>query len=467
MEENKVEVTSENKISTKEKSAYAIGSMNDLIMNNVLNTLISPVYNIALGVTPDLTGYAAAIPRAWDAISDPIVAGLSDNFRSKWGRRKPFMVLGAIISSLSFMAIWFVPTSWGSIAMVIYLILLSLIFYTGNTLFLVPYNGFGYALSNDYNERTSLFAYKATVGAVGGFLLPWSYWFITLPIFSGSIQGAKILSIIVALAIIASCLVPVLFCKERYDEQIVKQEKVPIITGIKETLSHRPFLLLISSVSIMFMSMYTIGGIGFFLNISYVFPNSETGVALVTGIGGTLWKVSSLISIPFIFFLSKRIGKKLPYIFSMLLACLAAASAWFTVTPQYPYLQLVVQFFMGPGITCVLMLSDSMLADICDLDELKTNKRREAMFGAIYGWFVKVGVTGAMALSGVLVVWTGFQSSLPVQSESTIFWMRLLMTLIPGIGMLVSILLMSFYSLTSSRVNEIKMELEKRHQEEI
>ena len=124
-----------------------------------------------------------------------------------------------------------------------------------------------------------------------------------------------------------------------------------------------------------------------------------------------------------------------------------------------------MQGLLGPGFTCVLMLTDSMLADICDQDELRTGKRREAMLGAIYGWFLKVGVTGSAALSGVLLLWTGFVISRPAQTMETIYRMRLCMVLIPVCGILLSMLLMACYPLTASRVETIKQELARRRQD--
>lgn len=150
-----------NKLGLGEKLAFGAGNMNNLLMNNILNVLLNPIYNIALGVSPALVGYATAIPRLWDAVTDPVVGSLSDNFRSRWGRRKPFMVLGALISALSLIAIWLVPPVWGEYSKFLYLIAVSLVFYTGNTLFLVPYTGLGLALSDDYRERTNLFAYQS------------------------------------------------------------------------------------------------------------------------------------------------------------------------------------------------------------------------------------------------------------------------------------------------------------------
>lgn len=105
------------------------------------------------------------------------------------------MVLGALISALSLIAIWLVPPVWGEYSKFLYLIAVSLVFYTGNTLFLVPYTGLGLALSDDYRERTNLFAYKAVVDALGGFLIPWFYWLVTRPCFESTLHGTRVLSL--------------------------------------------------------------------------------------------------------------------------------------------------------------------------------------------------------------------------------------------------------------------------------
>ena len=255
------------KLGLGEKLAFGAGNMNNLLMNNILNVLLNPIYNIALGVSPALVGYATAIPRLWDAVTDPVVGSLSDNFRSRWGRRKPFMVLGALISALSLIAIWLVPPVWGEYSKFLYLIAVSLVFYTGNTLFLVPYTGLGLALSDDYRERTNLFAYKAVVDALGGFLIPWFYWLVTRPCFESTLHGTRVLSLGLAVWIILFAAIPLCFCRERYDRSIARQEKVPILKGIAETMRNRPFLLLTLSVTLMFFGFYASSALGMYLNI--------------------------------------------------------------------------------------------------------------------------------------------------------------------------------------------------------
>ncbi|MDD3886047.1 MAG: MFS transporter [Victivallaceae bacterium] len=446
-----------------EKTAFGSGNMNNLLMNNILNILLNPIYNVALGVSPALIGYATAIPRLWDAISDPIVGSLSDNFRSRWGRRKPFMLFGAAISALSLFAVWQVAPGWSEMSKFFYLIAISLVFYTGNTFFLVPYTGLGLALSDDYEERTGIFAYKAFFDTVGGLLLPWFYWFVTRDWFSDTLQGTRYLSGFLAIWLIVFALIPMMFCRERYDAKIATQKKVPILRGIWETMRNREFMKLTLAVTLMFFGFYAANALNFYLNVFYLFRGNESAAAVYVGINGTVWKLVSLVSLPVIVWLGHRCGKKATFIGSLVLGTIASISNFACWVPSMPWLQVVPQMLFGPGISCILLLAESMLADICDLDELGSGARREAMYGAIYGWFTKVGLTLAMAISGLLLVMTGFNVSLGVeQPESTFLWIRILNAVVPGIGMLVALFLMSSYSLNSDRMREVKQKLSER-----
>ena len=457
----------EKKLGVGEKIAFGLGNMNNLLMNNILNVLLNPIYNIALGVSPALIGYAAAIPRLWDAVSDPLVGFLSDNFRSRWGRRKPFMLIGAIISALSLMAIWWVPSFWGEQSMFFYLVVMSLIFYTGNTFFLVPYGGLGLALSDDYHERTNLFAYKAVVDALGGFLLPWIYWLTTRSCFENTLQGARVLGFGMGLWILVFTVIPIAFCRERYDAKVARQEKIPLWRSIRETVQNKPFLLLTFAVTLMFFGFYASSAICSYLNIFYIFNGVEKEASVYVGLSGTLWKISSLVSLPIVVFISRKLEKRTVFLIAMILAFSGSISSWWCINPNYPALQLIPSVLNGPGISCVLMLCESMLADVCDLDEVANGSRREAMFSAIYGWFSKVGLTLALALSGLLLVWCGFDIALgAAQTAGTILAMRIVAAVVPASGMFVAIVLIAFYPLNERRMQEVRKTLNSRDEQD-
>ena len=147
-----------------------------------------------------------------------------------------------------------------------------------------------------------------------------------------------------------------------------------------------------------------------------IFSGVRKDASVYIGLSGTLWKLSSLAA-----------------------------------------LQVIPSVLYGPGISCVLMLCDSMLADVCYVDELEHDARREAMFGAIYGWFTKVGLTVAPALSGLLLVCTGFEVRFGAdQPDGTVFLMRILAVVVPASGMVVATLLMCGYKLNAARMAEVK-----------
>ena len=286
---------------------------------------------------------------------------------------------------------------------------------------------------------------------------------MTRPCFESTLHGTRVLSLGLAVWIILFAAIPLCFCRERYDRSIARQEKVPILKGIAETMRNRPFLLLTLSVTLMFFGFYASSALGMYLNIYYIFGGVEKDASTYVGLSGTLWKVSSLAALPVIVLISRRFDKRNTFVVSMILSLFGAVGGWWCIDPERPWLQVLPSILYGPGISCVLMLSDSMLADICDLDELRGGVRREAMFGAIYGWFTKVGLTIALALSGLLLVCTGFDVKFGAgQPEGTVFLMRVLAVTVPASGMLTAILLMAGYRLNAGRMAEVKRELDAR-----
>jgi GPH family glycoside/pentoside/hexuronide:cation symporter len=126
------------KISFREKTALGVGSFAGFLGGTLVKSLAVPVYQMTLGVNPALLGIALALPRLWDAFTDPVMGNISDNFQSRFGRRKPFIVAGAVLTGISFGIIWMVPQHWSDIAKLAYFITASLIYYTCYTIYAAP-----------------------------------------------------------------------------------------------------------------------------------------------------------------------------------------------------------------------------------------------------------------------------------------------------------------------------------------
>ncbi len=185
--------------------------------------------------------------------------------------------------------------------------------------------------------------------------------------------------------------------------------------------------------------------------------------AQYAGWSGTVSAISTFCIIFFISWLSTKIGKRRAFFFSTGVSMLGYALKWFCYSPQYPLLLLLPAPLLAFGLGGLFTLMGSMIADVCDMDELESHERREGMFGSIYWWVVKLGMAAALAIGGILLNVTGFDVALGGnQSTDTIFLMRLFDVTIPLVGSAIAIWMIAAYPITEEKAHEIRMELEKR-----
>jgi len=447
-------------VSFGKKAAFGVGGAAEEVMNNSVNTLLNPVYNIGFGVSPGLLGIAQALPRLWDALFGPLVGTLSDNARTRWGRRRPFMLVGGVLSALSFVAIWWVPRSWGTGAMFAYLIALSLIFYSAATLFQVPWSALGLSLTSNIQERTRVMATKQFFSMSIGFALPWTFWLIERDIFADRIEGVRWVSIGIGLLILLASAVPVIFSKETYTEAIRTQQKVPLIKGFLTSFTNRPFVILTLMVLCILTGLFLVDTLGLYVTIYHVYGGNTQDASTMQGWTGSAYRASALAFLPVIGFLAARFGKRQILAAAILLAFLGTASKWWCYSPAHPWTCVIPAILMGPGLTSMFVLTSSLLADICDYDEFLTGCRREAMYSAVFGWCVKLGLTAALVLSGFVLVGTGFNEALGgAQSPGTLMMMRGLFSFVPPAALLIAFVLTIRFPLTETRSREIQAAL--------
>ena len=158
------------------KIFYSSGAVTEVLMGNLIGALAYPIYHIGLGVNPALMGVALFIPRLWDAFADIIIANISDNIHTRFGRRKPFILIGTVFTAVFTVMLWWPPTGFSANSLFIYFFVISALYYTAYTVFTIPYHALGPELTSDYNERIRLMSYKSFLMGLGGTLfLPWAY----------------------------------------------------------------------------------------------------------------------------------------------------------------------------------------------------------------------------------------------------------------------------------------------------
>jgi glycoside/pentoside/hexuronide:cation symporter, GPH family len=210
------------------------------------------------------------------------------------------------------------------------------------------------------------------------------------------------------------------------------------------------------------LGLFMVNSFALYINTCYVFGGDKEGVAQLNMYSNFAFQLAGIALVPLISYVATRAGKKATLVGGLMLVVVSYGTSWWFYTPKAPYLQLVTLALAAPGLSCMWTLASSMLADICDVDELKTGHRREGMFGASYAWACQVGISMTMVLGGYMLKWSGYDAALGQQPEGVITTMRLLYMLVPMGFTGAAALLVCFYPLNEERVRAIQRQLALR-----
>ena len=452
----------EDRIPFTQKVAYGMGAIVPIIAISSVNHFTSLYYIIGLGISPILIGYASAIPRVWDAFTDPLVGNLSDNTRSRFGRRIPYVLIGGLLVGITFAMLWMPPAGWGQKAVYAYFLIMLLVFYTAITVFMVPHGALGLEMSNDYHERTRVFAYASFIGNVAAIVSPWLYYIANRPIFKSDVEGIKWVGIAIGLIFFLSAMVCAFVCKESKLEQAEKQKKVKFWESVKITCKNHTFIMMVVIFVLVIVGFQLVMGFNSFIMIYYIFSGSKDLASKWMGWNGTIWAVVAIIGIFPMTWLSSHLGKRRTVMVALIVMTIGNLLKIVCYSREYPWLTFIPTAMLSFGMVIVFTLVNAMNADICDEDELVTGKRREGSYYAVYGWWWKVAASIATVISGYILKAARYDHNLAQQSDSTLFWLRFWEIGLPAILCSVSVLLLTKYPLTEDRAYEIKELLKKR-----
>jgi GPH family glycoside/pentoside/hexuronide:cation symporter len=447
------------------KIGYACGAMTDNLIMNAFSSLVLPVYNLALFVDPAVLGWAVAIPRIFDAITDPVMGNISDNTRTRWGRRRPYILVGSMLCALMLPFVWMAPVLTDR-AVFWWVTLLGTLYFTAYTVFIIPYQALGFEMTTDYDERTRLLAWPNYVGLTMSFVLPWLPRMIEFKAFGGAAQGAVWVSVGAGIIILVSGIMPAIFGREI--AQAEAQDRIPFLAALKESASNRSFLIVALSNVVVLTGLATFVGIGLYVNIFMIFAGDRAAGLALAGLGGTVYAIVSYFSVMMAVWLSTRIGKKITAQILLGLTAIGAGSLWFTLRPDLPYLQLLSVVIIALGLQGTWMTFFTMVGDVCEEDELKTGLRREGMFSSIGGFSRKMAVAVAAIMAGNLLKWIGFDAESAATSgvpHAVLMHLKISYVLGQAAVVALGLLLIGFYPITRQRAMETQRLLRERRGE--
>ena len=475
-------------VSFKEKLAFGTGEFTNRYGENGVNDIATPVYNMILGVNPVLIGWMLMLMRVWDAITDPIMGYISDNCKSKFGRRKPFLLIGSILMAITYPMIWFASPDWTEQSKTVYFFCFSIIFFTSYTIYSVAYRALATEMTPGYEERTTVRIYSAFFNKIFMLMLPWIFPLtqmeqikiggakinlflvqFTIPVivefelpWADPVSGIRFLAGLSSILILISGIICAKFPKERYHKVATNQKRVKVISAISFIID-RQFLILHGIGLGLLCSILLVATFGLYVNIYYVWEGDKLAGSSYFAIMQNIMQVLGFVML---FVISKfliSVEKRKLIFLSLYAALIGSAARWYTYNSDIPQLIFLDPFFFAPAYTIFWAIFLSMLGDYCDYDEFTHGQRREGLFSALSGWIMKFGSSVAFGFSGFLLAWTHFSQDLGgSQPEGTLLKMRLLLIGLPILCLLVAMVLNAIYPLTKDRMAEIRSELESR-----
>jgi GPH family glycoside/pentoside/hexuronide:cation symporter len=518
-------IPEQDRIPLLQKVMFSLGQNTDYVATGLMTTVMwMPYFNLGIGLSPVVLGVILMILRAWDAITDPLMGNISDNARTRWGRRRPFMFVGAITTATLYPLVWHFPASvmdgtsalgvvvdwipfsasFGLTAaekcMAVYLTLVGLVFFTSFTCWSMPYYGLQLELTPNYDERTRLTAVMALFSKLTALVTGWTFVTIvfvgtvaqgdadaladkpgwvrelgeflrpTLSALAGDfagekplVTGMKLMCWLIAVMILVLGILPAIFVKERYyAKEAVAQAKEPFWRSVKDSLRCGPLWALISASFFLVMGYSAIGSLGQYVNIYHVCDGDMLKAGAIGGIRGMVIGISGIAMLPLFTWLGERFDKRTMVLCMLGLSMLGHASNYWLMTPEHPYWQIVSGLFEASAVGAVWMFLPSMKADVADHDELSTRRRREGAINAFYSWFIKASLTASMGISGVVLAWTGFSRDLPKQPPEVIAKMFHVYLWLPVSIWVLALVSIWFYPLTRARCTKLRATLEAR-----
>ena len=485
------------KVPLLQKAAFGAGHLVNNLLPGALG-VFSFFLITAFGIEPAIAGLLSAIPRFFDALSDPIMGFITDNTTSKWGRRRPYIFAGAILASILFIIQWQMFEESGATYNFWYFLLFSVLFIFANTIFSTPLIGMGYEMTSDTKERTRLMGIANMVGQISWMIVP-LFWILIAnkDLFATQADGVRTLSIFVGFACLIFGILPAIFCREKDVSDASSKAKITLKnlaqnmgilwTNIKNMRKNIPFMRLCGATFLVFNGFQMVASFSYFIIVFYMYKGSYEAAGTVPAFFSIISAVlTAIIVIPIVSWMANKFGKRNAFIISTIISIIGYILKWWgfhevgdetyvlfkdvviqigvvKFSMAMPLLLLLPLPFMAFGLGGLFTLMMSMTADVCDLDELRNGlPRREGTFGAVYWWMVKIGQSIALALGGLILSLVGFDASKATQATETMHNLRIWDIIVPSLTAALAIVIMWNYSLNEDRVARIKKELEER-----
>jgi GPH family glycoside/pentoside/hexuronide:cation symporter len=409
---------------------------------------------------------ALGLPRIFDAITDPLIGNLSDNSKSRWGRRRPFMFAGVLACVVLLPLLWTLPMTetasypWYSNVPFLYIVVVGSLLALAYTFFVVPYTALGFELTPDYDERTRVVRWRMYIGLFGSLAAGWLFRLAADDYWPSLGVGAFWVTVGVAAIVLVSGLVPVFGCKEEL--AIEQQDPIRFFEAVRFTMTNRPFVILFIAFVTIIVALFSAQSIAPLLMQHYMFGGDAIRLGNFQGALMTMAVPLSYLSIFLVGWVSMWTSKRTAMVGGLGLVFVGTALSFFAMDPRWPWMFFVTSFIVFLGLQGCWLMVDSMTADVCDDDELRSGRRREGMFSAVKGFALKAAQGLTFGLGGYMATAAGYDPQIVERAgldEATAWKMKAALVGFQCAGLLLAIIVMWLYPITRQRAEETQRKL--------
>ena len=444
------------KLSRTTKIIYGAGDLGFSLTSTIVGAYFLFFLTDVVQIKPAVAGIAILIGKTWDYINDPLIGHLSDRTRSRWGRRRPFLLFGAIPFALAFIMMWYTPPFTSNTALTVYYAAAYVVFDAAATFVYMPYFALTPELTEDYDERTALTSYRMFFSIFGS-LLAFTIPLMIVGTFTPE-NAERVLTMAIVFGVISALPLWLVFFNTEERQSFATQEKPKMVPALKAALKNRPFIFGAIIYLLTWICMDIIQSILLFF-IKYVLKledQSELIMALIF--------VTAIFSLPLWEYASRKLGKRYAYAIGVAfwaIVQLALISVGSSVSLSVVVILCVMA---GIGVGVAHVLPWSILPDAIEWDEYNTGERHEGVFYSLITLMQKIASSVAIPLTAVMLSVTNYVPNAAQQSSSAVLGIRMLMGPIPAVLLTIAIIFAVKYPLDREQYATIVKELEERRE---
>jgi len=443
------------KLPSKVKLAYGAGDFGFSAAFTITSIYFLFYLSDVVKINPGWAGTALLVAKLWDAFIDPYIGNISDKVNTRWGRRRPFFLFFAIPFGLSFFLMWTVPAVMEAsmLATLMVIMLLYILHITFYSVMSVPYSSLTAELTDDYDERTGLTAWRMGFSIIAGLVAAVAPTMI-VDMFNNEIKGYSAMGAIFGILIMLSPLSVFFGCRE--EGKARREKSFSFFESVKLTFKNRPFILALIMYLLTWMAIEIVSMVLMFF-LKYV-VDMESSSEIIIGI---LFIVAALF-LPFWVWFSKKVGKKAAYNVGMGSFVLVLLAISF-LDKGMAAATYALAAFAGIGLSAAHVIPFSIIPDCVEYDEMKTGEKRAGAYYGVESFSRQLSASLATFITGQVLEWSGYVADRP-QTQSAINAIRALLGIVPALMIIGGIIALRFYKIGKKQHEIIKKAVTRREQ---